>query len=266
MRRLAAKQNVDSPTGDFPYGRINDDDGTGIGTPVDETVYGDFHQFFERMMNEAGIVPNGMADSEYVGFQLFEAFMQSVSKRIGKYSVGDSLLETNTNLNNYKSPGCFMITSSYTNGPSGLGASDQLIVAGYGNSISQRIVDISDGAEWIRTWNGSVWSSWVLIRLGMKVLTLPVWDMDTDSSVVVPHGLSDHTKIRIVKGVIRNDVTNVTDRILEAAASDGTIQGGAISMDATNINVFRMTGGTYDTTAYNDTGSSRGILIVFYDK
>ncbi len=71
--KLLDKENVDGEDSDYIYGKIKDDDGTGNGTPVDVKTYGDFHQFFARLMDKAGIVPNDLPDNNYSGFQLFDA-------------------------------------------------------------------------------------------------------------------------------------------------------------------------------------------------
>lgn len=271
MRRLAAKQNVDSPTGDFPYGRINDDNGTGIGTPVDEAVYGDFHQFFERMMNEAGIVPNGMADSEYTGFQLFEALLQAVSKRVGKYSFGDSLLESSTNFNDYKNAGSFEATSSFTNKPTNLGATAQLLVSGHGSSVTQRLVDLTDGAEWKRTYNGSSWTAWTLIRCASVRVDIGDWDMNADAFVNVPHSLgSNYLNIKSITGMIRNDANTV----LYVIGSDGVMfhpltglsPTGTPGVDATDITLVRLASSIFDDVAFDSTGFNRGWLNIEYEK
>lgn len=73
MRPLAGKTNVQPPDGQFPFGRIKNNDGSQNGTPVDESVYGDFHQFFEKLMSLSGIAPNNLPENQYSGFQLIEA-------------------------------------------------------------------------------------------------------------------------------------------------------------------------------------------------
>src|SRR6185437_3659380 len=44
-------------------------------------VYGDFHQFFAKMLRYAGITANGLPDNEYNGNQYFA----STNKNFGKY-------------------------------------------------------------------------------------------------------------------------------------------------------------------------------------
>lgn len=75
-RSLQNKTNVDAPDSDYPYGRIRNNPGDGSGTPVNEAVYGDFHQFFERLMAAAGVVHNELPDNDYSGFQYFEALLK----------------------------------------------------------------------------------------------------------------------------------------------------------------------------------------------
>ncbi len=73
-RSLQNKPQVEAPSARYPEGRIKDDDGSGTtGTPVNEDVYGDIHQFFARLMAENGITPNEIPDNAYDGFQLIKA-------------------------------------------------------------------------------------------------------------------------------------------------------------------------------------------------
>jgi len=82
MRLLATKTNVNAPDSDYPFGRIRNNPGNGTGTPVNELLYGDMHQFFEKLMDAAGITANGLPDNDYSGFQLFEALDTYISEKI----------------------------------------------------------------------------------------------------------------------------------------------------------------------------------------
>jgi len=73
MIPLVDKPNVVTPDSDYPYGRTKDDDGSNNGTPLNTLTHGDLHQFFEKLMDEADVTPNGLPDNAYSGFQLFEA-------------------------------------------------------------------------------------------------------------------------------------------------------------------------------------------------
>jgi hypothetical protein len=72
-RDLENLPNVDAPSSDYPHGRIRDRSGSTPGTPVNEEVYGDMHQFFAKLLAEASVTPNNLPDNEYSGFQLFQA-------------------------------------------------------------------------------------------------------------------------------------------------------------------------------------------------
>lgn len=70
-----------APGGNYPYGRIKDKDGT-PGTPVNEVTYGDFHQFFERMMALAGISANEQPDNSANTFQFIIALKTLMNRVI----------------------------------------------------------------------------------------------------------------------------------------------------------------------------------------
>lgn len=80
-RNKANQQNIDgSDLQNYPNKRIRDNDGSGNGTPVDETVYGDIHEFFAKMMREAGIEYNNLPDNVSNKYQLFEAMVSIANK------------------------------------------------------------------------------------------------------------------------------------------------------------------------------------------
>jgi hypothetical protein len=104
MRPLSFKPNTAAPDSDFPYGRIKDRSGSVPGTKVNEEVYGDIHQFFEKLMDESGITPNNLPDNEYSGFQLFEALSKVILNSNGGLltkivDIGDWDMDTNAFVN-----------------------------------------------------------------------------------------------------------------------------------------------------------------------
>lgn len=72
---LEDKVNVTPPGGDFPYGDIKDNTGSNNGTPVNRNTYGDFHQFFARLLDLAGIVANGLPENGANTFQYITALI-----------------------------------------------------------------------------------------------------------------------------------------------------------------------------------------------
>lgn len=78
--KLENKQNVDAPTGTYPYGNIKNETGLNDGTPVDVNTYADFHQFFAKLLDESNLTPNGLPENAINGFQYFDA-LQIVANR-----------------------------------------------------------------------------------------------------------------------------------------------------------------------------------------
>ncbi len=72
---ITDKPNTTAPDADYPFGNIKDKTISVHGTPVNKIVYADFHQFFAKMMDYAGVTPNGLPDNEYSGWQLMESLM-----------------------------------------------------------------------------------------------------------------------------------------------------------------------------------------------
>jgi len=79
-RNLATQQNVIVQNSQYPYGRIKDNPGDNTGTPVNEAVYGDIHQFFARLFAVSGLVYNNLPDNAYTGFQFYSAFTLYVQR------------------------------------------------------------------------------------------------------------------------------------------------------------------------------------------
>jgi hypothetical protein len=88
--RITDKPLTVAPGGNYQYGKIKDDTGAGDGTPVNDLVYGDFHQFFARLLaygsTAGGFSINGQPDNDANGYQLFQAFCAMVCDGILDYS------------------------------------------------------------------------------------------------------------------------------------------------------------------------------------
>jgi hypothetical protein len=65
---------VIAPSVTNPYGLLKDDPN---GTVADVTCINDAQVFFQRLMEQAGVVPNGLEDDSVNGFQLYEALMKT---------------------------------------------------------------------------------------------------------------------------------------------------------------------------------------------
>lgn len=64
----------------YPDARIRDNLGAGNGTPVNESVYGDMHEFFAKAMRLYNISFNGLPDNTDNGYQFLNAIIALASK------------------------------------------------------------------------------------------------------------------------------------------------------------------------------------------
>ena len=76
-RILPQFPNIDGPDSDFIFCRVRDNGGANNGTRLNEQTLGDQYQFWAKLFFEANVTPNGLADSEYSGYQYFEALTKA---------------------------------------------------------------------------------------------------------------------------------------------------------------------------------------------
>lgn len=95
MIKLQDKPNVNPPDADYPYGSIRDRDGLIPGTPGNEEVYQDIHQFFEKLIRESNITPNNLPDGEYNGWQLWESLLEHIGGQSIKFKAAITQSGTN---------------------------------------------------------------------------------------------------------------------------------------------------------------------------
>lgn len=91
MRALTAGTNVDSPSADYPKGRVRDKAGATAGTILNEVVLGDIYQTIQKALIDAGITENGNPDNVSNGYQILQAiddrFMKSKRIDIGDWDI-----------------------------------------------------------------------------------------------------------------------------------------------------------------------------------
>lgn len=80
MRKLNTNPNVITSDSNYPNGRIRNNTGTGNGTPVNESVYGDIHVNRDKLMDLYGITANALPDNEANGYQIIESMRALASK------------------------------------------------------------------------------------------------------------------------------------------------------------------------------------------
>ena len=100
--------------------------------------------------------------------------------------------------------------------------------------------------------------------LKTKIVDIGDWNMDTTTNVDVAHGLT-FTNIRNVNVMIRRD-DNTIYTPLDGGQNtiNGDNQGNVNTIDSTNINLTRVTGGTFDSNNWDSTSYNRGWMIITY--
>jgi len=104
----------------------------------------------------------------------------------------------------------------------------------------------------------------VIPRLKTKIIEIGDWNMDATSQVDVNHGIgADFIKIRVTSVVIINDASNSIST-LYLTDTLGGMDGGVVFIDSTKIRLFRVTGGSYDSTSFDSTSFNRGWVTIEY--
>ncbi len=73
MRALSEATNVDGESGDYPNGRVRTKAGEVAGTIYNEVLHGDLIQAIQKIIIDAGVVPNGTPDNVSNGYQIVQA-------------------------------------------------------------------------------------------------------------------------------------------------------------------------------------------------
>lgn len=97
-------------------------------------------------------------------------------------------------------------------------------------------------------------------KIKTKVISIGTWNMDTTSNVSIAHGLT-LSKIVGIRALINNDSLTVKS-ILSGSNVTGDL-GGIISVDSTNVNLYRTTSGYYDSALYSG-AVNRGVVLIDY--
>lgn len=102
-------------------------------------------------------------------------------------------------------------------------------------------------------------------QLKTKVVEIGDWDMDTDTSINVAHGIADYTKIRAIDVIVRKDTPGVAGYNKLESIDSGGLNGGIFGINTTNLTLYRSVGGTFDDPTYSTTSYNRGWITITYD-
>lgn len=100
--------------------------------------------------------------------------------------------------------------------------------------------------------------------LRVKVVDIGDWDMNATTGVNVAHGLTQ-ANIRDVSVMIRSDDDSGLYNLLSSgSAADSTPEGSVSTITATNVVIWRLTGGAFDNASFDSTSFNRGWVTIWY--
>jgi hypothetical protein len=99
-----------------------------------------------------------------------------------------------------------------------------------------------------------------------KRLSIGDWNMNTGTSINIPHGLgSDWIKIRHVQAIIRNDDNDAYYPLDTVTSGGGSVAGNILHINSTNIRLTRGTTKFFDDTDFDSTSYNRGWVHFIYE-
>lgn len=87
-RAISDRTNTDAPSGNFTHGRVRNNDGSGNGTPNNEALHGDWTQFFEKLMRDNGVTPNGNPDDQVTN-QIYQSLLNFDNRNNGTLKIAN---------------------------------------------------------------------------------------------------------------------------------------------------------------------------------
>lgn len=97
-----------------------------------------------------------------------------------------------------------------------------------------------------------------------KVIDIGNWNMDADAAVNIAHGLGATQYILGIYGTVRNDANSSIYPIAQSMDNGVNTELYCSVIDATNIILYRLTGGIFDGIGFDSTPYNRGRIIVTY--
>ncbi len=102
------------------------------------------------------------------------------------------------------------------------------------------------------------------VKLNTKVIDIGDWDMDSDVTKAVAHGLT-LANIRTAHVMIRSDDGASFSPLNHVGTiGDGETEGSIANINATTVSMARLLGGGFDTPLYNSTSYNRGWITIQY--
>jgi len=282
MRKLSDQTGVAAPDANNLKGKIV----AGV-TPVSESIYGDVVETVHKMVSESGITENSLPDNETNGHQLLDALNFVARRNAGVVSIAISantlVISEGVDVSliyRWVAGNTLIKTISFPNLPTNtvvrvlfyvgitpinLDNTDNINTGDYSlvTIPSNTLIEFTYN-YFIDKWVPNFLTFKANNVLKTKTIDIGDWDMDASDSVSIAHGIADFKKIRSVNIIVRNDTDNAYYKI-ETPDTTGVVSGGVSRVISTVIDIFRLSGGFFDGTAFDSTSYNRGWITIQYE-
>lgn len=127
------------------------------------------------------------------------------------------------------------------------------------SNISSNTSNISTNAAGISANASDISDLQTAQVLDTVIVEIGDWNMDSTANVDIAHGQT-YANIRRVSVIIRDDAD--TYRYSFCNFFDGTVDIGVSWYNSTNVRIFRLASGTFDSTDFDSTSYNRGWIII----
>lgn len=252
-RDFSARTDIDNTDPvNFPDGRILDSNPASAnnGTAVVEAVLGDTIQFVLKLLRDAGITPNGNADTDSVN-QYLDGLIAKIRETSASETERGSIEiatqpETDASTDDVRAVTPLKLEGKFDDKVASQAQADA------GTDNQQYITPLLH-AQKLSTSRFNVIGS---ENPNIEFIDIGDWDMDAIEDLAVPHGMGGIGPGRgLCEILIRND----TDANLFPFS-----RGGTYSIDSTFINLTRTATGFFDNNNFNTASSfNRGYIVLF---
>lgn len=285
-RKITDKPNAIGVSGTYPYGDVKDNSGSGDGMPVNRLVYSDFHQFFARMADLAGIVLNSLPDNAVNGWQFVTALQTLIANAVAGEASIRSAADTNLTNTKVAKAGDSMTgaLAMGTNKITGLGTPTNAA-----DATTKTYVDTADATEIsIRSAadtaldnakvnrSGDVVSGTLEIDGGirtknsgvffkMAVIDLGDWNMDSTPNIAVVLPVNVEKVHSYGVAIYGDGNVGKYSMGLIAVATNSELYLLTEGYGSNSVAIERRNAGIFDNTNFDQTSFNRGKLFIIHE-
>lgn len=226
------------PDATDPNGRVKDESSLNAadGTVVNDKSLGSWPVVYRKLMQNAGIAPNNLPENDVNGFQIIDAIkaIAPPDNSVGTAKIQDDAVTPDK-----------IADDAVTNDAMASNSvdSDQYV------DKSIESIHLGDNIDIVKTTS--------ILNLDISLIDIGYWNMDSDTTRIVPHGLSSFNDIVFCYAQIFSDAGELQN--LERA---GRIE--VFPFTPNYITLYRDSGGYFDSSNFSNPSNNRGRLVIIH--